>query len=166
VPVTLTRRAALIAAAAVPLSACSAGTTDSEAAPADPDRAMRELATEDERVLITRYRATAEAHPDLESGLAAFIARHERHLDAIVATAPRETATGTPHTEAAARDVTADDIPGSRGDAITALREAEAAHTAARVDNSVTSYDYELAQVFASVAACESAHEFLLGEIA
>ncbi len=160
----MTRRAALLAAVAVPLSACSAGTTGSEAAPADPDRLVRELAAEAERVMISRYRATAEAHPDLEAELAAFIARHERHLDAMLATiAPTA---DEPGTEPGASEVTPDDVPVSRADAITALREAETEHAAARIDDSVTSYDYELARVLASVAACESAHEYLLGEIA
>lgn len=162
----MTRRAALIAAAAVPLSACGTGTTNSEPAPADPDRMVRELAAEAERVLITRYRATAEAHPDVDAALAAFIARHERHLNEMLATTPPEESADEPRTGAGTPDLTPDDVPTSRAEAITALREAEAAHAAARVDDSVTSYDYELARVFASVAACESAHEHLLAEIA
>lgn len=160
----MTRRAALIAAAAVPLSACSAGTTNSEAAPADPDRIVRKLATQAERVLITRYRATAEAYPDLETALAVFIDRHERHLDEMLATSPPEADAGDPRTEP--RDAAPGDIPASQAEAITALREAEAAHSASRIEDSVASYDYELARVFASVAACESAHEHLLGDLA
>lgn len=162
----MTRRAALIAAAAVPLSACSAGTSDTEPVPADPDRMVRELAADDERALIARYRATAEAHPDLESALDSFITRHERHLDEMLATTPPDTSTGDPPRSPETSDVAPDDVPASRSDALTALREAEAAQAAARVDDSVISYDYELARVFASVAACESAHDDLLGEIA
>ncbi len=158
----MTRRAALLAAAAVPLSACSAGTT--EAAPADPDRLVREQAAAAERVMISRYRATAEAHPDLEAELAAFIDRHERHLDAMLATIAATS--DEPGTEPGTSDVTPDDVPASRAEAITALREAETLHAAARIDDSIASYDYELARVLASVAACESAHEHLLGEIA
>lgn len=160
-PVTMTRRAALIAAAAVPLSACTTDTTESEAAPADADRIVRAHATDDERALITRYRATAEAHPDLRSALSRFISRHERHLEEMVATTPRDGA-DDPSSEPAPREITAEDIPGSRAEAVTALREAEAAHAQARIDDSVASYDYELARVFASVAACESAHDQLL----
>lgn len=162
----MTRRATLIAAAAVPVAACSADAAGSEAAPADPDRLVRELATGDERLLITRYRATAEAHPALESELAAFIARHERHLDEMSATAPAGAAVDAPLTEPESRDITAEDVPGSRADAIAALREAEAAHASERIEDSVASHDYELARVFASIAACETAHGHLLGDLA
>lgn len=164
VPVTMTRRAALLAAAAVPLSACGADSTGSAAAPADPDRLIRERAAEAERVIITRYRETAVTHTDLEPALAEFVARHERHLNEILGTTPPTA--DEPSTAPGPRDAVPDDIPTSRADAISALREAEAAHATARTDDSITTYDYELARVFASVAACESAHEYLLGEMA
>jgi len=46
------------------------------------------------------------------------------------------------------------------------LREAESAHAADRTEDSIVSADYGLARVLASIAACESAHQQLLGDLA
>ena len=153
----MTRRAALLAAAAAPLGACSLGATGNgtPARQADPDLTLRARAAQAERALIARYQATADVHPDLQEPLGTFIARHQRHLEELLATGGASDLA----------DVAAD-VPTARAEAITALREAETNHATERIEDSIASIDYELARVLASVAACETAHDYLLGELA
>lgn len=157
----MTRRSALLAAAVAPLSACAlTGTRGSTAAgTADTDRLLRGNAAAAERAMLARYQLTTEAHPELAEPLAAFVARHERHLSEILATAPPDDDTDT-------GDGVAADVPAGRQDAVAALREAESAHAADRTEDSIVSADYGLARVLASIAACESAHQQLLGDLA
>lgn len=190
---TVSRRAVLLAGALLPLSACAI--LDEAAAetpsPPDPDLQLRALVADTERDLIARYQATTDAHPGLADSLADFVARHERHLAAVLDTAPDDRPAndrpaddsptdGGPAGDSAAGDSPAGDdlaaarpgdddgtsgeieVPASAADAIDELRAAERNASAERLQDCVAAADYELAQVVASVAACEAAHDRLL----
>jgi hypothetical protein len=170
-----TRRLVLLGAAAASLAACTGDDpTPSPTAGApdrtDPDALLRAEVTSAERDLLARYQATVAAHPALAAQLAPFSARHRRHLDAVetsgpVATpAPTSPGTGPPGTPSAApTPIAPPAVPADPGQALTALRGAERAAADARVADCLRSEDPELAQLLAAVAACEAAHDVVLG---
>jgi hypothetical protein len=188
---TVSRRTVLVAGALLPLSACAV--LDEAAAdtpsPPDPDLQLRALVADAERDLIARYQATADSHPELADPLAEFITRHEQHLAAVLDTAPDDSpASDSPADDSAAGsgpagDSTAGDdpaparpggnddtsgeveVPADAAEAVAALRTAERDASAERRQDCVAAADYELAQVVASVAACETAHDRLLSGV-
>jgi len=177
-----TRRIVLFGAAAMSLSAYVAACTDDDPTPSptadapdrpDPDALLRAEVTSAERDLLVLYRATVSTHPALAAQLASFSARHRRHLDAVETSGPVATpaptsgsapGTGPPGTPSAtATPVAPPAVPADPAQALTALQAAERAAADARVADCLRSEDPELAELLAAVAACEAAHDVVLG---
>jgi hypothetical protein len=134
-----------------------------------PDVAVLLGAIATEERLIAMYESTRKAHPDLARRLDPLLAHHRDHLTVLRRhyvpgtgssttpspgptaaqsrpAQPRQTLTGA--TEAA---------PGDRRQAVAALRLTEHQAAAARSDE-VTRVSPGLAQLFASIGACEAGH--------
>lgn len=144
-----TRRRVLalaVLAPLAPLTACSADDgPPAPPPPPDPDIALRATAVQRELGLIAAYDATlAAAAPVVAARYAPVRAEHATHLAALLdqAAAPPAPAVGTRRT---------------RDQLVVLERAAATAHaTAARTASA------GLAQVFASLAAAEAAHEIAL----
>ncbi|MFI0423801.1 hypothetical protein [Spongiactinospora sp. 9N601] len=152
-PPRLTRRvllrgsAAGLAAAAV--SGCAA---ERKTAPEPPDPQvvlLRELVADKERT-VALYGRAAEADADL----APFLRRHEEHLAELRRRLPPPP-TPTPGATPSRTPAPARPSPGKVTPA--ALRDLERASAAARADQ-VRSAAPALAQLLASIGACEAAH--------
>jgi len=181
------RRSVLLAAAASSLAACT-GDDETPApnppAPPEPDELLRAEVADAERDLVALYEATAATHPALAAQVRPFTARHRRHLDAVeasgpVATPPAATAPGSaaaspassPGVQGASPAGTSPPapsppaVPDGPADALAALRTAERTAAGARVTECVRAQDGTLAELLASIAACEAAHDVLLGAL-
>jgi hypothetical protein len=174
-----TRRLVLLGAAAVSLAACTGDdrpppTTEGSPSLPEPDALLRGDVAEAERELLALHRATVSTHPALAAQLAPFSARHRRHLEAVEASGPMATpaptsasapGTGPPGTPSTApTPVAPPAVPADPAQALTALRAAERAAADARVADCLRSEDPELAELLAAVAACEAAHDVVLGK--
>lgn len=130
------------------------------------------------------YEATAAAHPALAAQVRPFTTRHSRHLatveaSGVVATPPAGTATGSgaasPASSPAVQGTSPAGtsppapsppaVPAGPADALAALRTAERGVAGARVTDCVRAQDGTLAELLASIAACEAAHDVLLGAL-
>lgn len=144
-----------------------------EPLPPSPDDHLRARVVAAEHALLARYAATAEAYPELAEDLAGFADRHQRHVDAVQATAPPPTADAGDGTPAAATAEPAPapptaggpPVPADADAAVHALRDAESVAAAERLDDCLDAHDSGLAQVLAGVAACEAGHDALLDRI-
>ena len=174
-----TRRLVMLGAAAASLAACTGDDGQppaTEASPSgpEPDALLRADVAEAERELLALHRATVSTHPALAAQLAPFSARHRRHLEAVEASGPMATPaptsasapgtgpSGTPSTPPT--PVAPPAVPADPAQALTALRAAERAAADARVADCLRSEDPELAVLLAAVAACEAAHDVVLGK--
>lgn len=162
----------LLLGATAPLAACTLfddGSTATPApAPPHPDDLLRDRVVAAEHELIAWYEATAREHPELADALGLFRARHERHVDAVAATARGQTpeATATPPTPGPGPSppmITA--VPVDPAAAVDRLTEFEAAAVEARLADCLAARDGGLATLFASIAACEASHDRLLREV-
>jgi hypothetical protein len=155
------RRSVLLAIAAASLTACTNGPASTPAqtvSPSpEPDALLRGEVAAAERNLLASYDATMARHPALAAQLAPFRARHRRHLNAVEASgvvATRQpSATQTPP------------VPDDPGEALTVLRTAERNAAGARLAQCLRSEDAAVAELLAAAAACEAAHDTLLGAV-
>jgi hypothetical protein len=114
-----------------------------------------------ERRLRDSYAATIAKHPGLKPTLAALLAEHTEHvqaMEAIVGKPGTPTASGTassapPTPDAAAKAA----VPATAGAAVAALRAAEKA-AAGRYATACLTENGARAALLASVSACESSH--------
>jgi hypothetical protein len=160
----------LLLGATAPLAACTLFDDGSTAAPTPapphPDDLLRDRVVAAEHELIAWYEATAREHPEVAEALGPFRARHERHVDAVAATARVHTpeATATPTTPrpdpSPPSIITA--VPVDPAAAVDRLTEFEAAAVEARLADCLAARDGRLATLFASIAACEASHDRLL----
>jgi hypothetical protein len=162
-----TRRLVLLGAAAAWLAACTGDdgrppATEASPSGPEPDALLRADVAEAERELLALHLATVSTHPALAAQLAPFSARHRRHLEAVEASGPM--ATPQPSTAAASPPGgTPPAVPADAAQALAAVRTAERAAGAARIADCLRSEDPELAELLAAVAACEAAHDVVLG---
>jgi hypothetical protein len=172
----VSRRALLLAGAAIPLAGCdvldSSSSPEPTPTPPHPDEIVRERAAHAERGLIALYVAAAAAHPDIGPELEQYADRHLRHIAAIESTAPPQAPGATPTPEprldppAPPLDpLVPPEIPADPDAAVQLLRDAEIAAVQPRQDDCLAARDSRLAAVLASVAACEAAHDRLLRSI-
>jgi hypothetical protein len=162
------RRLVLLAATAVPLAACTAddpavSPTQGTADRPDPDALLRVEVATAERGLLALHEATVVTHPGLAAQLAPFTERHRRHLDAIGTSGPVATPASTPGASSPATPPTTPAVPADPAQALAAVRTAERGAADARIGDCLRSEDPLLAELLAAVAACEAAHDVLLG---
>ncbi|GAA2357020.1 hypothetical protein GCM10010404_07140 [Nonomuraea africana] len=153
----LSRRAVLAGGAATAaLSGCSAGGSE-PAAPKAPDPEhvlLRELIVDKQRT-IGLYSVLVAAGGEK---LAPFLARHEEHLAALRERLPRDDAqTGSSPTPSAAPSPT----PAPRKVSLTRLRDLERRAAALR-PRQLGQASPALAQLIASIGACEALHALAL----
>lgn len=148
---TLSRRALLASAAAVPLAAC---TRESEPPPPpDPDDVLRDEAAERERSLLREYDAVLLVLPSLATRLAPLRAEHVEHLAALTGAEPSPATSA----QAPARVPPTPTV----GAALKGLAEAERAAATAHGQASLEA-SRELAAVLASLSASEHSHPVVL----
>jgi hypothetical protein len=169
------RRTVLVGAAAVSLAACTGDASPSAPDPPPPaaDAVLRSRVVAAERTLLALYAATAARHSSLSEWLLPFAVRHGRHL-AVVAgsgpTAPPPPSTPTSNASpartggSAPKPTQTPDVSVDAATAVAALRAAERAAADDRIADCLSSEDTALAEIFAAVAACEAAHDVLLGQ--
>ncbi|MFC7329529.1 hypothetical protein [Marinactinospora rubrisoli] len=124
---------------------------------------LRGAIAQKERV-IARYRATIAAGgepPDLLRLLRTLLANHERHLDALRERLPADSA---PEDDAATAGPTPDPVP-ETALSVAALRVAETTAAGARGRQLADVTEASLAQLLASVGACEAGHAQLLAQV-
>ncbi|MEO5876770.1 MAG: hypothetical protein ABIS86_14715 [Streptosporangiaceae bacterium] len=148
----LSRRAVLGGALALGLTGCD------EKAPeelrAGPEVAILLTAIAGEEQMITLYEGVAAAHPGLSASVAGPLEHHREHL----AQLRRHYLPGTGRATPAQTPVLPPiPVPAGRAPALTALRAAEKMAAAARIKD-VTQVPPGLAQLFASIGACEAGH--------
>jgi hypothetical protein len=169
------RRGVLMGAAAVSLAACTGQPSPPPDVdpPPEPDALLRSHVAAAERALLALYAATSGQHPRLADRLLPFAVRHSLHLAVVESSGPvtpptPSTPAGTaspaldgtsPSTEATPTP----DVPADLTAAVAALRDAERAAADGRMADCLRSEDRALAEVLAAVAACEAAHDVLLG---
>ncbi|HZY28958.1 MAG TPA: hypothetical protein VFE49_11970 [Jiangellaceae bacterium] len=171
------RRGVLLGTAAISLAACTGAPsppTDQVPPPPEPDALLRGRVAAAERTMLALYAATSAQHPTLADRLLPFAVHHGRHLAVVESSGPVTTATpSTPAgTASPGRDgesptpeaVPRPHVPADLAAAVVALRAAERAAADARIADCLRSEDRPLAEVLAAVAACEAAHDVLLGQ--
>ena len=140
------------------LTAC--GSSKPAAVPTpSPDVVILTGAIAAEQSLIVLYEAVTAAHPALRTRLDPFLAHHQAHLTAL--RTYYRPATGVKSPSPSPTSPPAPEIPAAQPAALTALRGAEQAVATARAGE-VTRVPAALAQVFASIGACEAGHATLL----
>lgn len=135
-------------------------------APLDPDVVVTMRALAAEQALLDAYARVARRHPSLAKRLAGFRRRHTAHRDALHARLPVD-ASGrvvTPTPIASARPKASASPSATVADTLPALVAAERAAAADRVTDALDASP-TLAEVLASIGACEAAHVDLLGEL-
>jgi type IV pilus biogenesis protein CpaD/CtpE len=155
----VTRRVVLGAATTAALAGC-ARKRPQEPSPR-PDLAVLVGAIAGEEQLIALYESTRTRHPELAQGLDPLLAHHRAHLTVlrrhyVPGTDGRPAPQGTPGVAATSR---------VRRQAVTALRTAENRAAAARMAD-VTRVSAGMAQLFASIGACEAGHAAWLKRLA
>jgi hypothetical protein len=173
----VTRRAVLGLATAVALTGCA---RERRPAPRpQPDVAVLLSAIATEERLIALYESTRTAHPDLARRLDPMLAHHRDHLTVlrrhyVPGTGEEEgddegagspPATRTPNADGQGGQGRAAVAPRSTRRAVAALRSAERRAAAARSAD-VTRVSAGMAQLFASIGACEAGHAVWLTRLA
>lgn len=172
VPPGPTRRAVLtasaLAAASLGTAGCATLNAASAAARVPPDVTVLRAAIAAKAAMIARYTATAAAYPRLRPGLDPLLGDHQAHLAELqhrlvvpAASSPAHPA-ATPPAQPGTRPVAP--VPPGEGAAVAALASAERAAAAQHVAQ-LRSVPPSLAQLFASIAACEAAHVAVLGAL-
>ena len=170
------RRAVIVGAAAASLTACTGDVSPPAAddpPPPEPDAVLRGRVVSAERTLLALYAATAARHPSLSERLLPLAVRHGRHLAVVETsgpTAPPVPSTSAPTASPGRTDgsptpesVQTPDVSTDLATAVAVLRAAERAAADDRIADCLDSEDGALAEILAAVAACEAAHEVLLG---
>jgi hypothetical protein len=147
-----TRRAVLGGAALAALAGC---TTETPAPPPGPGPQAQLLmgALQGEAALIALYDAVLAAHPGLRTRLGPLRDHHSRHLAVLRHHLVRAGAVPAPPRPPA--------VPAGQARALGALRTAEHRAAAARADE-VRRAAPGLAQLLASIGACEAGHAQVL----
>ncbi|MBO4273818.1 hypothetical protein [Microbispora triticiradicis] len=167
----VTRRALLGVAAAAGLAAaggCSSG-PGKPAAPPPPDPQtvlIGELIADKER-LVSLYGRAVAALPGQAAALEPFRQRHAAHARALRALLPAGNAPTTPapsSTGSAVASPSGSPSDGSPEVSVGALRDAERTAAAARPAQTATASP-ALAQLLASIGACEAVHVVALGRL-
>ncbi|GGK83506.1 hypothetical protein Sme01_17600 [Sphaerisporangium melleum] len=156
----LTRRAVLrgtaAAALAVPATGCSGHDRPAPAAPArppDPETVLLTRVIADKERMVALYRQAALANAKIAATLRPFQQRHEAHLAELRRRLPSPaTPAATPATSA-----TPGSSPPGAKVTIGRLRDMERAAAAAR-PRQIGTVSPPLAQLLASIGACEAAH--------
>ena len=154
--------ASALAAASLGTAGCATLDAASAAARVPPDVTVLRAAIAAKAAMIARYTATAAAYPRLRPGLGPLLGDHHAHLaelqHRLVEPAHPAPGLGPP----SARPATP--VPSSEGAAVAALVSAERAAAAQHVAQ-LRSATPSLAQLFASIAACEATHVTALGTL-
>jgi hypothetical protein len=140
------------------LSACSSEKPPAPPAPS-PDVAVLTGAIAAEQSLVALYGEVIAAHPGLRTRLNPALVHHQAHLSAL--RAYYRPATGVRSPSPSASITPAPEVPSGQSAALAALRTAEQNAAAARA-REVTKVPAALAQLLASVGACEAGHATLL----
>ncbi len=150
-----------VAAGLAGLPALTACTSDKTAAPPtpSPDVAVLTGAIATEQRLIALYGAVIAAHPGLSARLNPLLAHHQAHLTAL--RAYYRPATGVKSASPSPTATPSPTAPSGTAASLAALRGAEQAADTARARD-VTKVPAALAQLFASIGACEAGHATLL----
>jgi len=156
----VTRRALLGAAAAgLALGGCSREEPPAPRPP-DPQTVLLRSLIEDKTRLIALYRQTAAAHTGLAPALEPFVQRHTAHLDALRRLLPEDAASpSAPASPAPSPSATA-----SPDASLSGLRASERRAAAGR-PTQMASASPALAQLLASIGACEAVHVVALGRL-
>jgi hypothetical protein len=157
--VTPTRRAVLGGSAAVLASAAGGCTTvgRADAPPAGPEVTLLDKVIQGEAALIALYDAVIAAHSGLAARLRPLREHHAQHMAVLRRHYVPGSITGTA-TPAPRPTTTA---PPSSSAALAAIRSAERRAAAARADD-VRRVSPGLAQLLASIGACEAGHAQVL----
>jgi hypothetical protein len=120
-----------------------------------PEVAVLLAAIAGEEQMIVLYQGVVAAHPGLSARITGPLQHHQEHL----AQLRRHYLPGTGSTATASPTPTLPPIPvpADGGTAVTALRAAERQAAAARIKD-VAQVPPDLAQLFASIGACEAGH--------
>ncbi|MBA9006999.1 MULTISPECIES: hypothetical protein [Thermomonospora] len=156
----VSRRAVLGGLGGVALGGCTRD--EPRAAPSpSPDVAVLASAIAGEEGLVGLYEAALRAHADLAGRLAPVLARHREHLTVL----RRHRVPGTVASSAAATPpvVTPPAVPPSAEEALELLARTEREAAAARAED-VRRVAPAMAQLLASIGACEAGHAALLAE--
>ncbi|KAB8183400.1 hypothetical protein [Microbispora catharanthi] len=163
----VTRRALLGSAAAAGLAAagCSSAPRKPAApAPPDPQTVLLTSLIAGKEQLVSLYGRAVAALPARTAALEPFRQRHAAHLQALRALLPAGSGTGTFPASPAPASSSAS--PSERPSAVSveALRDAERRAASARPAQMATASP-ALAQLLASIGACEAVHVVALGRV-
>jgi hypothetical protein len=157
-PAAPTRRAVLGGSAALLATVTGCTTAGrAEAPPPGPEVTLLAGTIQDEAALLALYEAVLTAHPSLAGRLGPLRDHHSHHLTVLKRHYVPGTNTGTA-TPAPAPTATS---PDGESRAVAALRGAERRAAAARADE-VGRATPGLAQLLASIGACEAGHAQVL----
>ena len=149
--------ASALAAASLGTAGCATLNAASAAARVPPDVTLLHAVITAKTTMIGRYMATAAAHPQLRAGLGPLLGDHQAHLaelqHRLVEPPHPAPGLGPPKPAASA----APPVPSGAGAAVAALASAERAASAQHVAQ-LRSVTASLAQLLASIAACEATH--------
>ncbi|MGH3099013.1 MAG: hypothetical protein ACRDMV_23750 [Streptosporangiales bacterium] len=150
--------------AAVTLAgACRPFVTAEEDEKRDPDIVTAKQALAAEEELLARYAAARGQHADLDKSLAPFVHRHREHRAALRTRLPKR-ATASPSATTSPAPSQSTHAPRSVKRTLAELVGAERAAAAGRVDDALGASP-TLAEVLASIGACEAAHAKLLNQV-
>lgn len=124
-----------------------------------PDVAVLTAAIAAEQRLVALYEAALRAHPGLGKRLNPVLAHHREHLGAL----RRHYIPGTEKVTATASPAAPPEVPGKESQVLGLLRRVEGEAAGARV-NDVQRVTPEMAQLLASIGACEAGHAAMLTE--
>lgn len=167
VPPAITRRAVLsasaLAAASLATAGCATFNAATAAARVPPDVTVLRAVTVAKIDMIARYTAAISAYPRLRPGLGPLLADHQAHLAELRRRLmePPHPAPGLSLPAARPGASPAAAVPSGEPAAVSALAGMERA-AADRHVAQLRSVTPSLAQLFASIAACEAAHVALL----
>jgi hypothetical protein len=160
----VTRRVLIGGATVAALAGCS--TKRPQQLPPRPDLAVLLGAMANEERLIALYESARGQHPELGRHLDPLLAHHQAHLTVL----RRHYVPGTnggpaPRATTASPGGAAPAVPRGRRQAVTALRSAESRAATARTAD-LTKVSAGMAQLFASIGACEAGHAAWLTRLA
>lgn len=166
-PNAVTRRGVLAVALApaVLASGCRPFVDAAEDEERDPDIVTVKHALAAEEDLLAAYAAASQRHPRLRESLAPFVHRHRKHRATLRARLPKR-ATASPSGSSGETSSPSPSRPAPRSPkrALAELVGAEHAAAAGRIDDAIGA-STTLAEVLASIGACESAHAKLLHQV-
>ncbi len=160
----LTRRTLLQGSLALTVAACEPPGYAAPGGDADPDLATLRGAIMDEERLLARYAAVVRHHPRLRSRLEPLSADHRAHLGALraqVSPTPRLPTSSPPTEVSTPSPRPTRPVPPTPAEALDDLARRERAAAGARVEP-IGAVPPFLAQLLASIGACEATHAALL----